>query len=297
MNRTAKRQWVGLLYVSPWILGLLAFQFYPFILSFVYSFTDFSILNPMKFNGLYNYIYMFTKDPKFLQSLKVTIVYVFVSVPAKLVFALFIAMLLNMNLRTIGIFRTGYYLPSILGGSVAISVLWGFLFNSKGLVNNMLAKLHIPAINWLGSPKIALYTISLLAVWQFGSSMVLFLAGLKQIPQELYEAAEIDGARRVRIFFHITLPLLTPIVLFNVIMQLINAFQEFTSAYVITQGGPLDSTYLYGLMLYENAFLYTKMGYASAQSWILFIIIMIFTLAIFKSSARWTFYEDGGDAK
>lgn len=297
MGRTARRQWVGLLYVSPWIVGLLAFQFYPFILSFIYSFTDFSILKPMNFVGFDNYTYMFTNDPKFYKSLVVTFTYVLFSVPTKLIFALFIAMLLNMKLKTIGLFRTGYYLPSILGGSVAISVLWGFIFNSNGLLNNVLATLHIPSINWLGSPNVSIYTISLLSVWQFGSSMVLFLAGLKQIPGELYEAAKVDGARKIRTFFTITLPLLTPIVLFNIIMQMINAFQEFTSAYVITQGGPLDSTYLYGLMLYNNAFQYSKMGYASAQSWILFIIIFIFTFAIFKSSARWTFYEDGGDSK
>jgi len=283
--------------VLPWIIGLLVFQCYPFILSFVYSFTDFSILTPMKYLGLDNYIYMFTKDPLFYQSLKVTLIFVFISVPCKLVFALLIALLLNMKLRSINLFRTVYYLPSILGSSVAISILWGFLFNSTGLVNAMLAKLHIPTVNFLGSPDLALYTVSLLSVWQFGSSMVLFLAGLKQIPNELYEAARVDGASRIRTFFRITVPLLTPIVLFNVIMQMIHAFQEFTSAFVITHGGPLDSTYLYGLMLYENAFKFTKMGYASAQSWVLFVIILLFTLVIFKTSARWTFYEDGGDAK
>lgn len=296
MKQTGKRyQWIGLLYASPFIIGLFAFQLYPFLLSFIYSFTDFSILQPMKYIGLDNFTRMFTNDPKFIQSLKVTFKYVFVSVPAKLIFALLVAMLLNMRLKVIGIFRTGYYLPSILGGSVAISILWSMLFNSNGMVNSMLSSIGIPAINWLGSPKMALYTISLLAVWQFGSSMVLFLAGLKQIPSELYEAAKVDGAKRIRIFFQITLPLLTPIVLFNVIMQLINAFQEFTSAYVITQGGPLDSTYLYGLMLYKNAFEFTRMGYASAQSWVLFVIIFVITYVIFKSSSRWTHYEDGGN--
>lgn len=296
MKQVGKRyQWIGLLYVSPFIVGLFAFQLYPFLLSFIYSFTDFSILQPMKYVGFDNFIRMFTNDAKFITSLKVTFKYVFVSVPAKLIFALAVAMLLNMRLKTIGIFRTGYYLPSILGGSVTISILWSMLFNSSGTVNSMLAKLGIPSVNWLGSPKVALYTISLLAVWQFGSSMVLFLAGLKQIPSELYEAAKVDGAKRIRTFFNITLPLLTPIVLFNVIMQLINAFQEFTSAYVITQGGPLDSTYLYGLMLYKNAFEFTRMGYASAQSWVLFVIIFVITYAIFKSSSRWTHYEDGGN--
>lgn len=285
---------VGLLYVAPWIIGFLVFQFYPFIMSFVYSFTDFSILRPMKYVGWDNYIYMFTEDSKFYRSLRATFKYVFVAVPFKLIFALAIAMLLNMKLRHMNIFRTVYYLPSILGGSVAISILWGFLFNPTGLVNMFLAKLHLPAINWLGDPKLALYTISLITVWQFGSSMVLFLAGLKQIPQELYEAATVDGASKTRMFFRITLPLLSPIVFFNLVMQMINAFQEFTSAFVVTQGGPLYSTYLYGLMLYENAFKFMKMGYASAQSWVLFLIIMVFTATIFRTSSYWTFYEDGG---
>ncbi|TDF95385.1 carbohydrate ABC transporter permease [Paenibacillus piri] len=296
-KRIKKQSLIGLLYVAPWLIGFLVFQLYPFILSFVYSFTDFSILKPMKFVGFDNYIYMFTEDQKFLQSLKVTFLYVLMSVPSKLIFALIIAMLLNMKLKLISVFRTTYYLPSILGGSIAISILWGFLFNSTGLVNLFLSKLHIHAINWLGDPGIALFTISLLAVWQFGSSMVLFLAGLKQIPNELYEAATVDGASKVRVFFQITLPLITPIVFFNLIMQMIHAFQEFTPAYVITHGGPLESTYLYGLMLYENAFKFTKMGYASSQSWILFIIILIFTVGIFKSSKYWTFYEDGEDSK
>ncbi|TBL80598.1 carbohydrate ABC transporter permease [Paenibacillus thalictri] len=295
LKHKTKYQYVGLLYVAPWLVGFLAFQLYPFIVSFIYSFTDFSILKAMHFVGFDNYVHMFTADKKFFQSVKVTLVYVFFSVPCKLAFALFIAMLLNMKLKSINFFRTAYYLPSILGGSIAISILWGFLFNTSGLVNILLSKLHVPPVNWLGSPNVAIYTISLLAVWQFGSSMVLFLAGLKNIPGELYEAARVDGARKGRMFIHITLPLLTPIIFFNLIMQMINAFQEFTSAYVITQGGPLDSTYLYGLMLYENAFKYTKMGYASAQSWFLFVIILIFTIGIFKSSKYWTFYEDGGD--
>jgi oligogalacturonide transport system permease protein len=295
-KRKKKYNYIGLFYVAPWLIGFLAFQLYPFIVSFIYSFTDFSILKPMKLIGLDNYIYMFTQDKNFFQSLKVTFIYVFMSVPCKLVFALFIAILLNMKLKYMNIFRTAYYLPSILGGSIAVSILWVFLFNSTGLVNILFSKIHLPSVNWLGSPDVAIYTISLLAIWQFGSSMVLFLAGLKQIPNELYEAARVDGASKPRMFFRITLPLLTPIIFFNLIMQMIHAFQEFTPAYIITHGGPLQSTYLYGLMLYENAFKYTKMGYASAQSWFLFVIILIFTISIFKTSKYWTFYEDGGES-
>ena len=223
-----------------------------------------------------------------------TVFYVLVSVPLKLVFALFIAMLLNMKVKGIGIFKTLYYLPSILGGSVGIAILWRFLFNKSGFVNLLFSKIGLPAVDWLGSPKVSLLTISLLAVWQFGSSMILFLAALKQIPRDLYEAAQVDGAGRIRIFFTITLPMITPIVLFNIVMQMINAFQEFSAPFLITKGGPLKATYLYGLMLYDTAFTYLKMGYASALSWIMFIIIMILTALIFKSSEYWTFYQDGG---
>ena len=192
------------------------------------------------------------------------------------------------------IFRTVYYLPSIFGSSVAISIVWRMLFQTDGIVNSLLAKLSISPIPWLGEPLIALLTLCLLSAWQFGSSMVIFLAGLKQIPAELYDAAKVDGASAVRIFFTITVPMLTPMVFFNIIMQMINAFQEFTSAFVITDGGPLQGTYLYGLKLYNEAFRYFKIGYSSALSWILFTVIMVFTLILFRSSRRWVYYEDGG---
>ncbi len=283
------------LYILPWVLGFLMFQLYPFIASFIYSFTDFSILKPMTFVGLNNYIKMFTADRLFWPSLKATFLYVLIAVPGKLIFALFIALVLNMKLKFINFFRTVYYLPSILGGSVAISILWRFLFSRQGTVNVLLKTLGLPSADWLGSLNLALGTMGLLVVWQFGSSMVLFLAGLKNIPTELYEAARVDGAGKTRSFFKITLPLLSPIIFFNLIMQTINAFKEFNAPYLITQGGPLNSTYLYGMMLYENAFSFLKMGYASAQSWVLFIIIMLFTALTFKSSPYWTFYDDGGD--
>ncbi|MDY4610690.1 MAG: sugar ABC transporter permease [Sphaerochaetaceae bacterium] len=288
-------QKVAYLYILPWIIGFVGFQLYPFIASFIYSFTDFSILKPMKFVGLANYERMFTSDRLFWKSLKATMIYVLMAVPGKLIFALFIALILNMKIKFINFFRTIYYLPSILGGSVAISILWKFLFSKDGTVNSALALIHIPAIDWLGNPNLALGTMGLLVIWQFGSSMVLFLAGLKNIPNELYEAAKVDGAGKVRSFFKITLPMLSPVIFFNLIMQMINAFKEFNAPYLITQGGPLNSTYLYGIMLYENAFKFLKMGYASAQSWVLFAIIMIFTALTFKSSPYWTFYEDGGD--
>lgn len=292
-SKTLKK-YTGLLYIAPWLLGFIGFQIYPLIMSLYYSFTNLSLGGSPKFVGLDNYIRIFTVDPEFFKSLGVTILYVFTSVPAKLVFALLIAMILNSKLKFINAFRTIYYIPSILGGSVAVSVLWRFLFMKEGTVNQILSIFSIPALDWIGSPSLALFTLDILTVWQFGSSMVLFLAGLKQIPAELYEAGIMDGASKFRMFFTITIPMLTPIVFFNVIMQLVGAFQEFTSAFVITGGGPMQSTYLYGMKLYVEAFRYFKMGYASALSWILFLIILLVTAIIFKTSEKWVYYDDGG---
>lgn len=285
----------GLLYISPWIIGFLLFQLYPFLSSFVYSFTDYSIFGTPEFVGLKNYKRLFTIDPDFLKSIKVTMLYALISVPGKLIFALIVALILNMKLRHVNFFRTLFYLPSILGGSVAISALWKLMFMKDGMINGLLSAIHIPAVDWLGSPHVALFTISLLQIWQFGSSMVLFLAALKQIPAEYYESASLDGASRWTCFWHITFPMITPIVFFNLIMQMINALQNFTSAFVITNGGPLKSTYLIGLKLYEEGFNNFKMGYASAISWVMFAIILVFTLLIFRSSDAWVYYQDGGE--
>lgn len=287
-------RWEGYIYILPWIIGFLLFTLYPILSSLYYSFTNFSINNVPQWIGLDNYIRIFTKDRLAVPSLVVTFKYVFLSVPAKLVFALMIAMLLNRKLKGINIYRTIYYLPSILGGSVAIAVLWRFLFRRDGIVNMILQSVGISFVDWLGNPKYALGTVAMLAVWQFGSSMVLFLASLKQVSQELYEAARIDGASKIRQFFSITLPMISPIVFFNTIMQLISGFQEFTGPYVITGGGPLNSTYVFAIHLYNSAFKYFETGYASALSWVLFVIIMIFTLVLFKVSSKLVYYEDGG---
>lgn len=290
-----KSQKIGYLYILPWIIGFLLFQFYPLVSSLYYSFTDYTMFNTPSFVGLANYVKIFTKDPVFRNSLSRTFIYVLIGVPVKLLFAFFIAMLLNMKLRCINVFRTVYYLPSIVGGSVAVSILWRLLFMKEGAVNKLLGAIGLPAISWLGNPDYALFTISLIIVWQFGSSMVLFLAGLKQIPEELYESALVDGASKIRSFFSITLPLVTPTIFFNLIMQMISAFQDFTGAMIVTNGGPLNSTYLYALMLYDQGFKYFRMGYASALSWVLFAIILLFTALIFKSSPMWVHYQDGGD--
>ena len=286
-----KYNYAGYLYILPWILGFLLLQLVPLISSLWYSFTDYQMIGTPKFVGLANYAKAF-KSPEFWKSLKVTCLYVLMAVPLKIAFALVIALILSQKIKGINFFRTLYYLPSILGGSVAISVLWKYLFMKNGIVNGLLSKIGITGPDWLGSPTWALFTVGLVTVWQFGSSMLLFLAGLKNIPESLYEAASLDGAKTLRKFWSITLPALSPIVLFNLVMQMINAFQEFTPAYVITQGGPLKSTYLYGLMLYDQGFKFFKMGYSSALSWILFVIILAFTSTTFGSSQSWVHYGD-----
>ena len=296
-NQKKKRlkDYRGLFFIMPWLIGFLFLQLYPFLASLYYSFTQYSVLGQPKFIGLDNYIRLFTIDPDFKKSIMVTMKYALISVPSKLFFALIVALILNMRLKGINGFRTVYYIPSILGGSVAVSALWRLMFMSDGILNKLLELIGLPSVNWLGQAGTAMFTICLLQVWQFGSSMVLFLAALKQIPVDLHEAASIDGAGKVKRFFYITLPIITPIVFFNLIMQSINALQNFTSAFVITNGGPLKSTYLIGMKLYTEGFSNFKMGYASAISWILFAIILIFTLFIFKSSDAWVYYEDGGD--
>ncbi|WP_172327229.1 carbohydrate ABC transporter permease [Mangrovicoccus sp. HB161399] len=283
-------KWMGLWYVSPYVIGLLLFTAFPFLASFYLSFTDYDLLNKPEWVGLHNYEKLFTRDRTFDKSLKVTLIYVFTTVPLKLAFALFIAVVLNYRLKAINLFRTAYYVPSILGGSVAIAVLWRYIFADTGLVNIMLGSLGMEPINWFGDPENALFTITLLRCWQFGSAMVIFLAALQSVDKSLYEAAAIDGAGPWKIFRHITLPLITPVIFFNLIMQTVQAFQEFNGPYIITDGGPMKSTYLLPLYIYDKAFKSFDMGYASAIAWVLFAIIMVLTLIAFWSSKKWVYY-------
>ena len=294
MNRkkTMKREYQAYLYILPWILGFVILQLYPFVSSFIYSFTDYTVGAKATFQGPENYKKLFTQDKEFWNSLKVTILFALYTVPGKLIMALAVAMFLNRNLKGINLIRTLYYIPSLFGGSVAVALLWRLMFLDNGVINAILTALHLPGIQWLGDTRYALRTICMLEIWQFGSSMVMFLAALKQVPRSLYEAAEIDGAGKVTRFFHITLPQISPIIFFNLINQTIQALQNFTSAQVITEGGPLKSTYVLGLKLYKEGFSYFKMGYASAISWVVFAAIMIFTLAIFASSKLWVHYAD-----
>jgi len=280
----------GYLYILPWILGFFLLQLLPLCNSLRYSLTNIRLGGEYRFIGFDNYIRMFTEDRDVVNSLLVTVKYILMSVPAKLVFALIVALLLSSRIIGIRLFRTIYYLPSILGGSVAISALWRVMFMKSGVVNHLLGT----QINWLGDPSYALFTITLIDVWQFGSSMVLFFAALKQVPRELCEAAQIDGAGKIRIFFQITLPMISPIILFNLVMQTINTIQNYTSAYVVTGGGPVKSTYVMGLKIYEDAFVKSDLGYASAESWLLFTVLLLMTGVIFVTSKFWVFYADEG---
>ncbi|MEH0665601.1 sugar ABC transporter permease [Vibrio scophthalmi] len=282
---------LGLAYLSPYIIGLIVFTAFPFVSSFLMSFTDYDLMNSPEFVGIENYRYMLTEDDVFWKSMSVTFLYVFLTIPVKLAFALFIAFILNFKLKGIGFFRTAYYIPSILGSSIAIAVLWRALFAIDGVLNGALGFFGVEPISWLGEPAFALFSITLLRAWQFGSAMVIFLAALQNVPQSQYEAALIDGASKWQMFLKVTVPLITPVIFFNFIMQTTQAFQEFTAPYVITGGGPMKSTYLISLYIYETAFKFFDMGYGSALAWSLFVVVAIFTGITFRSSKYWVFYS------
>jgi len=296
LQRSRREAWVAFSFISPWLVGFLLFIIGPMLASLYFSFTDYDMLSAPHWVGLQNYIRMFTDDPRYLTALKVTFKFVLFSVPLKLAFALFVALIFNRNHRGVGLYRTVYYLPSIIGGSVAVAVMWRQLFGGDGAVNHILQWFGLTGTNWIASVSYSLWTLVLLVVWQFGSPMLIFLAGLKQIPSEMYEAAAVDGATRFTRFFRITLPLLSPVIFFNLIMQMVDGFKAFTQSFLVTQGGPLDSTLFYAVYLYEKAFSHFEMGYASAMAWILLVIIGLFTALIFKSSSFWVYYEsEGGD--
>ncbi len=284
----------GFIYILPWVLGFLIFKLYPFTRSIYYSFQTYNMMSAPKFVGFKNYIDIFTTDKFFGISLWTTVKYVLMVVPIKLLLALLVALLLSKSSRVSYALRSIYYLPSILGGSVAVAMIWKVVFSENGVLNNILSVVGVKGPQWF-SPELALFTLGLLNIWQFGSTMVLFLAAIKAVPKDLYDAAIVDGAGRLRTFFTITLPMISSIFFFNLLMGLVNTFQEFTGTLLVTQGGPLKSTYLYGFMLYENAFLNYKMGYACAQSWVLFAVIMVLTVLIFRTQKYWTYYEDGGE--
>jgi multiple sugar transport system permease protein len=300
LKKFFRRNAAAYAFLLPWLAGFLVMTLYPMAYSLYLGFTNYNIKAPdaATWIGLDNYVKMFTGgDTHYLNSLRVTFTYVLTSVPLKLAFALVVAVIMNQKLRFVPFYRAIYYIPTLLGGSVAIAVLWKKLFAKDGIINGIVSAVtgaeDLPG--WISNPKYALGTLILLTVWQFGSSMIIFLAGLKQIPQEHYEAAAVDGATKFQQFFAITLPALSPVILFNLVMQMISAFQAFTQAYIISngKGGPIDSTLFYTLHLYNQGFYYFNMGYASAMAWVLLLIIAIFTVGIFSTSKSWVSYGTG----
>lgn len=285
---------MGLVYILPWLIGMVFLTLYPFINALVISFTDYNLVREPNFIGLANYTKLF-QDEDFWGTLTATLKYTVITVPLQLAFALFIAYILNFKLKGINFFRTAYYIPSLLGGNVAVAVLWRFLFQQDGLINRIIGVVGIQPVAWLSSPGGAMSVIIILKVWQFGSAMLIFLAALKDVPQDLYEAASVDGSTKLHSFIHITMPLITPTIFFNLVMQLVNAFQEFNGPYLVTGKGPLNATYLTSMYIYDNAFKYFNMGYASAASWILFLIIVAVTLILFATQDKWVYYSDGGN--
>lgn len=291
-QKKRKANILGYALISPWLLGFVVMFFIPMCISLYYSFTDYNLLSAPSFVGFDNYVRMFTDDPDFWQSLKVTFSYVLILVPCRLAFALMVALLLNSKRRGGGIYRTLYYIPSIIGGSIAVSIVWKQMFGNDGVLMSLMELIGIEQkFSLIGNPKTALFSLILLGVWQFGSSMLIFLAALKQVPAGVYESASLDGASGIRKFFKITLPMISPTIFFNLILQIINGFRAFTESYIITDGGPMDSTLFYVLNLYRRAFNYFDMGYSSAMAWVLVAIIAIFAGIIFKTQNSWVYYE------
>ena len=291
-QQLSKESVAGVLFTLPFTIGFLLFMIVPMGISLYYSFCDYDILSPPVFTGLKNFISMF-QDETFFKTLKVTFFFAFVSVPLKLLFALIVAMLLLENSKMSGFYRAAYYLPSIIGGSVAVSILWKRMFAMDGVVNKLLGMVGIQtSFSWLGDTRTAIWVLILLVVWQFGSSMLIFLSSLKQVPQSLYEAAEVDGARAPAKFFKITLPLLTPTIFFNLVMQMINGFLAFTQCYIITQGKPMNSTLLYTVYMYKQSFEFYNTGYGAALAWVMLAVIGLITLFLFATKRFWV-YEGG----
>lgn len=285
----------GYLFMTPWLLGFVFIVGGPVLVSLYLSFTEYNILGSPSWVGWDNYVQMFTVDDRFRTSLKVTLTYLVVSVPLVQVFALFLATVLHKGVRGLAFYRTVFYIPSLIGGSVAIAILWRFVFGAEGLFNGLLRAIGIDATtSWIGSPGTALYTLVVLNVWQFGAAMIIYLAGLKQVPVQLLEAAMLDGAGPIRRFVSVTLPILSPVILFNVLMNMVGAFQAFNSAYIVSNGsgGPADSTLFYTLYLYQRGFVDFDMGYASALGWFLLVVVGAAALLLFGISRRFVYYGE-----
>jgi pectin-derived oligosaccharide transport system permease protein len=290
----------GYVFLTPWLIGLMAITAVPMLYSFYLSFTNWDLIsNSGQYVGFRNYVRMFTIDPDFWHSVRITFTYAIVAAPLKLAASLGVAMLLVRQRRGIGVARSLFYLPSLLGGSVALALVWQAMFNRSGAINHLLSLVGIQGKPWVNDPQYVLWTLVLLSVWQFGAPMVIFIAGLKQIPAELYEAASVDGAGRFRQFRHITLPALSPVIFFNVVLEVIHSSQIFTSAFVVGGGlgGPVNATKVYTLYLYLTGFGESHIGYASALAWIFLVAMGLVTLILFRTGRFWVHYEDAEAAR
>ncbi|MGV9849877.1 carbohydrate ABC transporter permease [Streptomyces sp. NPDC003442] len=296
-RQVRERQWPAYVFLSPWMIGAVVLTLVPMAVSLYLSFTDYNLFDPPHWVGLRNYQEMLFEDPRYWRSVGTTMLYVVVAVPLKLGLALGVAMLLKNLGRGRGFYRSAFYAPSLLGASMSIALVWKALFNDGGTIPDVLDAVGINAGGWVGNPHLAVYAVVLLTVWQFGAPMVIFLAGLQQISPDLYEAAALDGAGRWRQFVSITVPMLSPVVFFNLVLEVINSFQVFTPAFAISggDGGPADSTMFYTLYLYERGFTASHMGYAAAMAWLLLIAIGAITLILFRTSRSWVFYADEGE--
>jgi multiple sugar transport system permease protein len=293
MSRGTREALAAYGFLSPWLVGLVGLTLGPMVYSLYLSFTRYNLLSPPQWRGLGNYQAML-HDPRFLHSVGVTLKYAVVAVPSILVVSLLVAAVLNQGMRFLSFYRAAFYLPSLVGASVAVSLLWRQMFGGDGVVNVALRAVGITGRTWIGDPSTALYTLILLSVWTFGAPMIIFLAGLRQVPKELYEAAEVDGAGRVRRFVSVTLPMISPLIFFNVLLTTVNALQAFTPAYVVSNGtgGPADSTLFYTLYLYQRGFTNLEMGYASAMAWALVVVLAVFTALMFATARFWVHYGD-----
>ncbi|MEV4859459.1 carbohydrate ABC transporter permease [Streptomyces ossamyceticus] len=290
--RRPRREGAAWVFLSPWVLGACVLTLLPMAVSLYLSFTDYDLFDAPNWVGLRNYTQMFTEDPRYWRSVGATLTYVVIAVPLQLALALVVALALkNMRLGK-AFYRSAFYAPSLLGASMSIALVWRAIFNDGGTVDHLLG-----TGGWVNKPGWALLAVALLTVWQFGAPMVIFLAGLQQIPGELYEAAEVDGAGRWRQFLSITVPMLSPVIFFNLVLQTIQAFQVFTPAFAISagKGGPADSTLFYTLYLYDRGFVASHMGYASAMAWVLLLAIGVVTAVLFRTSRSWVFYASEGD--
>jgi len=299
-RRAWRRNLIGYMFIGPWLFAFLAFTAIPILASAFLAFTNYNVLSSnLNWIGLTNFTTMLD-DQRFWRAVRATFTYAFIAVPLKLAFALLLAMLLNNARRGVYAYRAAFYAPSIVGASVAVAVVWREMFGKEGPINALLGTFGLPTTAWLGDPSTAIWTVILLAVWEFGSPMLIFLAGLRQIPTEFYEAAAIDGAGAFRRFLRITIPLLTPLIFFNLVLQMIFGFTVFTAPFIISggSGAPLDSVLLYSLYLYQKGFRDFQMGYAAAMAWALLLVVAAFTALIFRSSSHWVYYEaDAEDRK